>query len=96
MASRRGTSNANCRGSSKDRKARKIWLLAEFGDGETALCSFDGCTVLLTFDTITVDRFPLSGIDGGRYVRGNIRPSCAFHNSQDGAHIAQQRKLLKI
>lgn len=92
----RGTTNTNCRGSSKDRRARKLWLLEEFGDGTTAPCSFEGCPEVLTFDTITVDRFPISGVDGGRYIRGNIRPACGFHNSQDGARIAQQRKMITI
>ena len=88
----RGTSNSNSRGSSYARRVRKQWLLDTFGDGETAICSFEDCDVELTFETITVDRYPLAGINGGTYKRGNIRPACAFCNSSDGAAIAHSRK----
>lgn len=84
---RRGTTNANSRGSAADRRARKRWLLVEFGDGETALCSFEGCEVVLTFETVTVDRFPTPGCDGGTYRRDNIRPACSEHNSDHGCRI---------
>lgn len=85
---RRGTTNRNARGSSYSRRTRKTWLLATFGDGESAPCSFHGCDVALTFETITVDRFPVPGYAGGRYVRGNIRPACARHNSEDGGRAS--------
>lgn len=81
----RGSSNKNETGSSYQRRARKRWLLAMFGDGETCPRSFEGCDVALTFETLTVDRFPIRKIDGGTYRRANIRPACAFHNSQDGS-----------
>lgn len=84
----RGTSNSNSRGSSYARRSRKLWLLATFGDGETAPCSFDGCLVVLTFETIEVDRFPIPGHEGGRYVRGNIRPACHDHNVDHGLQLA--------
>jgi hypothetical protein len=80
---RRGTSNANDRGSSSQRRARKLWLLVTFGDGTTATCGF-GCGTVLTFETITVDRHPVPGCQGGRYVRGNIRPACGPCNSRHG------------
>lgn len=92
----RGTTNKNVTGSSYDRRKRKLFLLTKFGDGETAVCSFDGCDVVLTFDTITVDRFPIMGCDGGTYRRENIRPSCAFHNSQHGAIEMHKRLGHKI
>ena len=76
---RRGTSNTNDRGSSSARRARKLWLLVQFGDGEAALCAF-GCGEILTIETITVDRYPVAGIDGGAYRHGNIRPACADCN----------------
>lgn len=93
MAHTRGTSNGNAAGSSYARRRRKLWLLATFGDGTTAPCSFDGCEEVLTFETLTVDRFPVAGVDGGTYKRGNIRPACAFHNSQGGTAVREARKL---
>lgn len=84
-STRRGTSNTNARGSAANRRARKQWLLDTFGDGETAPCGF--CTVPVTVETITVDRFPVPGCRGGRYVRGNIRPACGPCNSIHGGAV---------
>lgn len=95
MTTHRGTSNSNSRGSSKDRRIRKQWVLDTFGDGVQALCSF-GCGGYVTFQTITIDRFPLAGIDGGTYKRGNIRPACACCNSSDGAAKGHARKVDRI
>jgi hypothetical protein len=75
----RGTTNRNQRGGVADRRARRVWLVETFGDGLTVACAF-GCGRMLTVDTVTVDRYPLAGVDGGRYVRGNIRPACAICN----------------
>lgn len=83
---RRGTSNTNARGSAASRRARKLWLLETFGDGEQAPCGF-GCGTLLTFETITVDRYPIPGCQGGTYRRGNIRPACEPCNSIFGGAI---------
>lgn len=85
----RGTSNTNDRGSALTRRRRKLWLLTEFGDGEWALCAF-GCGTFVNFETITVDRWPVLGIDGGRYVRGNIRPACAACNYGLGAGVRRK------
>lgn len=95
MATTRGTSNSNDRGSAAARRVRKQWLLNVFGNGEYAYCCFEGCTEALTFDTITVDRYPVAGIDGGTYKRGNIRPMCGFHNSSTGAKLGHARKKAK-
>jgi len=89
---KRGTTNTNARGSALARRRRKQWLLDNFGDGVTAPCSFE-CGVLVDFDTITVDRFPVAGCDGGRYVRGNIRPGCGTCNSADGGRMGARRRL---
>jgi hypothetical protein len=86
----RGSSNMNQRGSSAARRARKAWLLGQFGDGEKAECAF-GCGAVLTLDTITVDRFPLPGCQGGTYVRGNIRPACSTCNSSRGAVLRRNK-----
>lgn len=83
---RRGTTNRNDRGSAAARRVRKQWLLDEFGDGVTVECAFD-CGTLLTFETITVDRFPLAGCNGGRYVKGNIRPACGPCNYKYGGSL---------
>lgn len=90
---KRGTSNANSRGSSSDRRARKIYLLATFGDGYSAPCHF--CGFHLDWFTITADRI-IRAIDGGTYRRGNIRPACGSCNSSDGSleMWARKRKSL--
>lgn len=90
VARARGTTNRNDRGSTRDRTARKRWLLTEFGDGQTAPCSF--CQVGLDFESITVDRYPVPGAEGGRYVRGNIRPACGPCNSTHGGAYGAARK----
>lgn len=93
MTVRRGTSNSNSRGSAEARRARKRWLLspeAGFGgDGVQVRCQFDGCTTMVTFDTMWVDRFPIPGCHGGTYARGNIRPSCAPHNMSHGSDLSR-------
>jgi hypothetical protein len=86
------SSNSNERGSSYDRRVRKQWLLDSFGNGTTVFCQFHGCKEELTFDTLTVDRYPIPGCEGGRYVRGNIRPACAHCNFSDGGQMGAQRK----
>lgn len=63
-------SHVNTRGNSKDRAARRQWMLRHFGNGITAPCW--ECRTPVTDNTIVVDRI----IPGGRYVRGNIRPHC--------------------
>jgi hypothetical protein len=89
---RRGTSNSNDRGSSKDRFARKVWLLLTFSPKlgpDEAWCEFN-CGTILTIETITVDRYPIPGCDGGKYVKGNIRPACAKCNSEHGGPLRKQ------
>lgn len=81
----RGTTNKGQAGSSYDRRARKRWMLTEFGDGTTAPCSFPGCDTILTFETMTTDRYPIPGESGGTYRRNNIRPACGPCNSRDGS-----------
>ena len=92
MTVKRGTSNSNQRGSAESRRRRKQWLLDTFGNGTIAFCSYTKCSSVLDFDTITVDRHPTPGIEGGRYVRGNIRPMCGYHNSLDGHRLMRERR----
>lgn len=88
----RGTTNRNARGSAEARRRRKLWLLITFGDGETAPCSF--CGVLVDFETITADRHPIPGADGGTYKRDNIRPACGRCNYSEGGKLGNERKKL--
>lgn len=95
MATRRGTSNSMTRGSSYARRKRKQWLLDEFGDGTTAECRLqvsEKCLGSVDFDTISVDRHPIPGCQGGKYVKGNIRPSCGPCNASDGGTLGGIRK----
>lgn len=92
MTVSRGTSNSNERGSATSRRVRKQWLLDTFGNGLIAFCTFLGCKEELDFETITVDRFPIAGCEGGTYKRGNIRPACAKCNSSDGGKMGAKRK----
>ncbi len=76
-------SNKNDKPSSYDSRKLKTWMLAEFGDGLTAPCAF--CGKHLLYSEITKDRYPVPGRKGGRYVKGNIRPSCGPCNYAEGA-----------
>lgn len=91
MPTQRGTTNRNERGSTRDRRARKRWLLTTFGDGVSAMCAFD-CGTRLTVETISVDRHPVPGWAGGTYVRGNIRPACRPCNSADGGRQTERAR----
>lgn len=84
---RRGTSNSNVRGSSKDRAARKRYLLRVYeSDSGPGWARCYRCGYQLSFDTITVDRI-VPGARGGRYVRSNIRPACARCSSETGGRL---------
>jgi hypothetical protein len=82
----RGTTNRNARGGSPARRARRQWLVDTFGDGATVGCAF-GCGAVLTVDTVTADRYPVPGCNGGTYRRGNIRPACGPCNSRHGGAL---------
>lgn len=71
MAHRHG---GDRRGNNRDRAARKIWMLATFGDGQTVPCTH--CESALTYSTVEADRI----IPGGSYRRSNIQPSCRSCN----------------
>lgn len=101
---RRGTSNSNQRGSTRDRAARRKWLVTTFranvdthwslgcevtiGTG-IPVCRCYRCGVLLTVGMVTVDRI-VPGRDGGTYRRNNIRPSCASCNSKTGGALSRR------
>jgi len=65
------------RGSAASRRARKLWLLRVFGNGETCEC-VHGCGTILTFATLEQDRI----VPGGPYRRENLQPSCRPCNEQ--------------
>ncbi len=58
---------------------------AAFGSGIPA-CRCYRCGVLLTVDTVTVDRI-IPGCKGGTYRRNNIRPACGPCNSETGGGV---------
>lgn len=96
-ADRRSTTNRNARGGAADRRVRKQWLLDTFGDGESATCMLQltpRCEGTVTFESMTVDRYPVAGVDGGTYKRGNIQPACAPCNEFQGGQLGAERKRL--
>lgn len=83
---RRGTSNSNSRGNSKDRQRRRRWLIDTYGDGTSAPCwlAVPGvCAKVVTVDTVSVERVT-PGHAGGTYRRNNIRPACSACQSHQG------------
>lgn len=97
MGGMRGTSNTNSRGSAESRRRRKAWLASPAsgfgGDGTSVQCQFDGCETMVTVEDMWVDRYPIPGCAGGRYVRGNIRPSCSACNMSHGGGLGHQMAL---
>lgn len=74
MASRRQETGDDRRGNSRDRKARKVWLISTFGNGVTAPCAH--CERQLQLEEIEADRIN----PGGSYRRDNIQVSCGPDN----------------
>lgn len=76
----RRTGHFDPRGNTHDRRVRRDWLLSAAagfgGTGKTVPCYHCGKRLRKP----TVDRHPVCGHNGGRYVRGNIVPSCARCN----------------
>lgn len=89
-ASRRGTSNQNERGNSKDRAARRRYLVRVYeSDLGPGYCRCYRCGELLDEESLTVDRI-IPGARGGRYTRNNIRPACAKCNSETGGKVRRK------
>ena len=72
------------RGNNRQRKARKLWLLNEFGDGTKCQCW--ECGAWVTYETLYVDRI-VPSVDGGTYRRNNIRPHCPTCSHKQGSAI---------
>lgn len=62
------------RGNSTDRRNRKLWMLATWGNGTTCPCCH--CQARLTYATVEADRI----IPGGPYARSNVQPACRSCN----------------
>jgi len=89
----RGTSNSAVRGGAPARRARRRRLEAEHAVDGVLTCY--RCAVPLLVDELAdelgvprgerfeVDRI-VAGRDGGRYVRGNVRPACGPCNREAG------------
>jgi 5-methylcytosine-specific restriction endonuclease McrA len=82
------------RGNSRDRAARRRWLLATFdrdlGD-ELARCWLqisEFCLQEVDARTLTVDRINA----GGTYARTNIQPACRPCQNKQGALITKERR----
>ena len=102
MSSTNGRCNSAERGSSYERRARKLWLLSAAagwgGDGETVPCW--ECHVVLEYDDLVADRL-VPGEDGGRYTRDNIAPHCHLCSSRQGQRrtvliMATRRRTLEV
>lgn len=89
------------RGNSKDRAARRRWLLdpkSGFGgNGIWVPCAMRisaDCTDIVDDSNMDVDRI-VPGCLGGRYVRGNIRPACkSCNNLASHAQKAEKKALV--
>lgn len=64
------------RGNSRDRAARRAWIASTMGVNGWVYCHLCGKRLKASASTWHVDRFPVPGHKGGRYIRGNIRPAC--------------------
>lgn len=82
------------RGNNRDRRRRKIWLLATFDTDlgpDRARCHLrihDRCRDVVTFHTVTADRIE----PGGTYAHPNIRPACGPCQNRQGALITRERR----
>lgn len=88
--------NGNDRGNSYDRRARRAWLLSPAsgfgGDGVKVACW--ECGALVNDKTIHVDRITPAH-QGGRYVRGNIRPHCGLCSHREGQRVMSELALAR-
>lgn len=98
----RGTSNGNGRGNTRDRAARRAYLLRAFASDIEGHCRCYRCGDLVCPSPfaheeltecrlLTVDRI-VPGCRGGKYVRANIRPACPQCNSETGGTLARRKK----
>lgn len=87
----RGSSNSDVRGNSHDRRVRRLWIIETFGvEGKGKplsspkiwiFCLHCGVRMRAKGKVWEIDCYPVCRHDGGRYVRGNIVPSCRTCNN---------------
>jgi 5-methylcytosine-specific restriction endonuclease McrA len=73
------------RGNSADRRRRRLWMLAKWGDGTTCPCTH--CDATLDKHTVEADRI-IPGSRGGTYRRENIQPACRTCNLARSDNVA--------
>jgi 5-methylcytosine-specific restriction endonuclease McrA len=73
-----GRAGGDLRGNAAARRARKGYLLVQFGNGITCSCIYQ-CGRVLDFSTVEADRI-IPGSLGGSYRRENIIPACRSCN----------------
>ena len=83
--------HVNARGNTKDRRARKMFLLNKHGNGVHAPCH--ECSTPVEYDTLVVDRI-IPGRDGGRYTRDNIQIHCFPCSYLQGYKTGMGRQLV--
>lgn len=93
----RGRRNTNERGGSRDRRARKLWLLAKHGRAVAGhwIAQCWECSTLVTYATMIVDRIT-PGEHGGRYTRDNIRIHCPRCSCTQGACRTNQLRKVPV
>lgn len=65
------------RGNARNRRARKLWMLATWGDGTKCPCVH--CGAQLDYDSVEADRI----VCGGSYRRDNVQPACRTCNNDN-------------
>lgn len=83
-------SNSNQTPNSKHRRVLRQHCIDRDGNGVTVSCAF-GCGAQLTLEDVTLDRFPITGCEGGTYRKSNVRAACLSCNSSDGARVMHKR-----
>lgn len=87
----------DARGSTRNRRQRKLWMLATFDTDlgpDKVRCHLkltDRCKenpIDLTYFTVTADRID----PGGTYARPNVQPACAPCQNLQGALITRARR----
>ncbi|HEY9523898.1 MAG TPA: hypothetical protein VIR33_11715 [Thermopolyspora sp.] len=82
------------RGSSRNRRDRRVWLLATFDQDlgpEVARCHLgisERCHGIVDATTLTADRIE----PGGTYAHDNIQPACVPCQNRQGALITAERR----
>lgn len=83
---KRGTSNQNERGNTRQRAARRAWLMKAWACDLPGYVRCYRCGRVLGgigADELTIDRI-IPGCKGGTYARNNIRPACMLCNRLTG------------